>query len=297
MSNDAFNSFKSWAAVLLKEDGVNYAEKGSAVITLMADRYVEALDAGDQRKMDKYISGLMLRFWSSIGKTMMKSTGLQQEYDDYVSWLYEAIAYACKYRAWQNPEKHVNAQQAINQCIETIRHQHYYEFNLDKHRANFNAVSMDSEINDCLDSNGKATLADTLADEADLDWQASSAAGDYAHDLVQSYINRKKIVEAIILDTIAFNDVNRVVRKPVENIMEDGTKKKQIQVYKEFWPFRCVQILSKLPTTYPDYFNHTYRVNQVELDKAFEAIQKANNQRLYKYLRSTLEDARKVFIR
>jgi hypothetical protein len=285
---DSFNMFKSWAEVLLKEDGIDYTEKGSAVIDTMATRYVEALDAGDNRTANKYIAGLMLRFWNNVGKLQMKGSGLNLTYDEYVSWLYEAIEYACKYRAWLNPAKNVNAQQAINQCIETIRRQHYYEFNLDKHRANYNSISIDTP----LEGDGNSTLGDTIADSLEGDDHEYLESDLAARSIVQSYITRKKLVEAIILDVIAFNDVEKVTKKVVEGKDPDGTSRKFTQVYKEFWPYRAVQILSTLPATYSDEFGKKYSCNPVEFDKALAAIRSANNQKLYKYLYSTLADAK-----
>lgn len=286
--NEAQLIFKQQAQLLKTEDGVNYAEPGRDVIQLMLDRYCEAVDAGDQRQMNKYISGLMLRFWNKVGEMMKKNTGLPLDYDDYVSWLYEAIEYACKYRAWQDPTKNVNAQQAINMCVETIRKQHYYQFNLAKHRANYNAYSIDSQISD---DDGAPTLGDALVDEDDLADREHFEADATAKAIIQACINDKKLVEAIILDTIAHNNVERTTKKTVEYKDADGSTKKRVQVYREFWPYRCVQILSSLPETYTDYFGNKYVVNPVEFDKALEVIRNANNQKIYRMLRKCLSTA------
>ena len=288
---ETFSMFKEWAALLREEDGVDYTAKGNAVIDLMATRYCEACDSGNDRAASKYIAGLMLRFWNNVGKMQSKGSGINLGYDEYVSWLYEAIEYACKYRAWLNPEKKVNAQQAINMCIETIRRQHYYEMNLDKHRANYNGVSLDTPVDD----ENNATLGDTIVDEADLDGRELSESEEAARAMVQLYIDRKKIVEAIILDTIAFNDVDKVTRKVVEGKDADGNPKKFTQVFREFWPYRAVQLLSKLSDEYAEYFDQNYSINSTEFAAALAAIQKANNQKLYKYLDRTLADAKKVF--
>lgn len=286
--NEAQIMFKQQAQLLKEEDGVNYAEPGKEVIQLMLDRYCAAIDAGDQRTMSKYISGLMLRFWHKVGEMTKKNVGVPLSYDDYVSWLYEAIEYACKYRAWQNPEKHVNAQQAINMCIETIRKQHYYQFNLDKHRANYNTCSIDSQVSE--DDNAP-TLGASLVDESDLAERELFEADENVKAIIQGCIDNKKLVEAIIFDTIAYNDVERTTKKTVENKLADGTVKKYTQTYREFWPYRCVQILSSLPDTYVDYFGNKYTINPVEFDKALAVIRSANNQKIYRLVRRTLADA------
>jgi hypothetical protein len=300
--NDAYILFKKGAERLYLEDGVDYQEKGNAVVDLMADRYCAACDSGDEAAKDKYISGLMMRFWYTVGKTMMKSATLPLDFDDYVMMVYEALEYACKYRAWQPkiledgtkvPPKIGNASTAIHQCIETIRLQYHYDYNLDKHRANWDNISMDTPI----DSEEKSTIGDTLVDEDYEDTSNSNLGTSAAISMVQTYINRNKLVEAIILDTIAFNDVQKTTKQTVKDLDIEGNPRKYTKVYKEFWPYRCVQILSTLPADYATYFNRKYMVNAEEFDAALSAVRKANNQKLYRFLDRTLTDARGVFSR
>lgn len=295
-TNTIYNSFKSWAKILYEEDNVKYSEPGPEVIDLMATRYCEALDSGDERAKNKYIAGLMMRFWNAVGKILMKSPNIQLEYDDIVMWLYEAIEYACKYRAWLDPEKPnvKHAQQAINQCIETIRLQHYYDLNLDKHKANYGASSLEYDYNEGSQGEGKTTFGDILVDENDRDDTEANLSDYNVRMLVQGYINKKKLVEAIILDTIAFNDVYKVTRKVVKKTDSTGELQKHTEVYKEFWPFRCVQVLSTLPVDYDKYFSKKYKLNPVEFEAALNTIRGATNQKLYKFLSRTLEDAKSV---
>ena len=291
MLKQTFNTFKSWAETLKYEDGVDYAEPGREVIQLMMDRYCEAKDKNDSNNKNKYIAGIMLRFWHVINKLKEKSPIQGLDYSDYFAWLYEAIEYACKYRAWQNPAKNTNAQQAINQCIETIRVQKYYDLNLQKNRANVNTYSLDAEI----DADGKTAMMDTLVDEDAEMQNAYNEDAAAVYYLVQRCINKKKIVEAIILDTIAFNDVQKVTKKVVKGVDADGNPTKYTQRTSEFWPFRCVQILSTLPDNYADYFKKHYQVIEPELEAAITAIRSANNQKLYRYLAKTLDGAKKMY--
>jgi hypothetical protein len=233
----------------------------------------------------------MLRFWYVINKLKERSPITGLDYTDFMAWLYESIEYACKYRAWQNPARKVNAQQAINQCIETIRSQHYYDLNLQKNKANVNTMSLEETFED----DGKTTLLDTLIDENEIERTKQEEGSGAAHDLVQQCINSKKIVEAIILDTIAFNDVQKVTKTVVKGLDEEGNETKYVQHTNEFWPFRCVQILSNLPDDYASYFLSHYKIVEPELNAALAAIKKANNQKLYKYLDNTLSGARQMF--
>lgn len=286
--NIAFEQFKATAKRLKAEEGVDYAEKGRDVIQLMLDRYCLAKDTNDEHRKDLYISGLMLRFWYVISKLQARSPIPGLEYNDFMDWLYEAIEYACKYRAWQDPTKKVNAQQAINQCIETIRVQKYYDLNLQKNKVNQMTFSLDAEFDD----DGESTLLDTLVDEDAEAEREHQEGAEAAYALVQSCINKKKLIEAIILDTIAFNDVQKVHKKVVKGVDFEGNPTKYTQTSSEFWPFRCVQILSNLPIDYASYFKQHYQVVEPELEAAISAIRAANNQKLYRYLDKTLKGAR-----
>jgi hypothetical protein len=286
--NIAFEQFKVWANRLKTEEGVDYTEKGKDVIQVMLDRYCLAKDMNDEPRKNMYIAGLMLRFWYVISKLQYRSPIPGLEYDDFMGWLYEAIEYACKYRAWQDPTKKVNAQQAINQCIETIRVQKYYDLNLQKNKVNQMTFSLDAEF----DEDGETTLMDTLVDEeaeTKREFDESTAA---ANSLIQRCINNKKIVEAIILDTIAFNDVQKVHKKVIKDVDSEGNSIRYTQTSSEFWSFRCVQILSNLPVDYASYFKKHYNVLEPELEAALSVIRAANNQKLYRYLAKTLKGAR-----
>ena len=95
----------------------------------------------------------MLRYWGNIGKyyTSSKSSGFT--IDECYSWLIEAITYALKMRKWRNPHsplsKDKNApDKVINRCIYSRRKYYYYLSNLNKRKANFNSISIDSTSND-----------------------------------------------------------------------------------------------------------------------------------------------------
>ncbi len=290
MVNAVFEDFKVWAKRLKQEEGIDYAEKGRDVIQQMADGYCLAKDTNNELKKNMYISGLMLRFWYAVSKLQSRSPIQGLEYNDFIDWLYDAIEYACKYRAWQNPAKKTNAQQAINQCIETIRVQRYYDLNLQKNKANQNTISLDAEF----DADGTTSLIDTLVDEDAEDATHCREGADAAYSLIQKCIDKNKIVEAIILDTIAFNDTEKVTKKVVKGVDSEGNAVKYTRKTSEFWSFRCVQILSNLPNGYASYFKRHYNVIEADLEAAISAIKSANNQKLYRYLAKALSGAKEL---
>ena len=252
----------------------------------LADAYCAAADNGDEKLKNIYISALILRFWYTIDKMYKSNTVAPSlEYEDFFWWLYEAIEYACKYRGWQDPTKNLNAQQCINKCINTIKLQKYYDLRLDKRKVVNNCCSIDTPLGD---DSGK-TIGDMLESmESNDDYHAN----DNAIMLVQSYINRNKIIEAILLDNIAFNDVQKYSKKTIKTKNAEGEAIKYVEYSSEFWPYKLVQIVSKLPNTYKSYFMTRYEISEDKLTSILDVIEKANNQKLYRYLDKTLAELR-----
>lgn len=249
----------------------------------LADAYCDAVDSGNETLKDIYISALVLRFWHKIDKMYKANTVAPcLEHEDFFWWLYEAIEYACHYRGWRDADKKLNAQQCINKCIDTIKLQKYYNLRLDKNKTVNYTVSMDAPVGS--DSDDKAmTIGDML--EAEETWDDHSR--DDVMILVQNYINRDKIVEAILIDNIAFNDVQRYYKQTIKT--ETG---KYTDVSSEFHPYRLVQIVSKLPKEYKYEFMHKYKISEEKLDAVLAYVDKSNNQRLYKLLRNCLAELR-----
>ena len=283
------------AYILKQEYGIDYE---TANVNILADGYCKARDEDNDYEKDLFISALILRFWYVIGKLAEKSPNMGTDNTEFFNWLFEAIEYACKYRKWQDPENKVNAQQCINQCIETIRLQHYYQANLKKHKCNYNTVSLDAVYGD--DENG-TSLLDTIEDEDETSRTDSFLGARDTRNFIQRYINKKKIIEAIILDTIAFGDSQKEIKHTKKQINtyideetgEEKTEEEKVTTYtSEFWEFKCVQNLSKLAPEYANYFLENYDVKPEELFAALETIRKANNNKLYTYLRKCLDHCR-----
>lgn len=255
----------------------------------LADAYCDAVDTGDEVLKDIYISALILRFWYTIDKMYKANTVAPSlEHEDFFWWLYEAIEYACKYRGWKDPTKKLNAQQCINKCIDTIKLQKYYDLRLDKRKVVNHCCSIETPLGGDGDDAGK-TIGEMLEAETYVD---SCCADDDAILLVQSYINRNKIIEAILLDNIAFNDVQRHFKKNVKMTNTEGEVVRYTEHSSEFWPYRLIQIVSKLPDTYKTYFMNRYKISEDKLTAILEVINKANNQKLYRYLDRTLAELR-----
>lgn len=257
----------------------------------LADAYCDAVDSNNEALKDIYISALILRFWYTIDK-MYRANNVAPclEHEDFFWWLYEAIEYACKYRGWRDPSKKLNAQQCINKCIDTIKLQKYYELRLDKRKTVNHCCSFETPIGGESNDAGK-TIGDTLEAEECFDDYSTDAA----ISLIQDYINRNKIIEAILLDNIAFNDVQKHFKKTIKTLNDKGQTVKYVEHSSEFWPYKLVQIVSKLPTTYKDDFMKRYYISEEKITAILDVISRASNQKLYKYLKNCLAELRKSY--
>ena len=292
MASQLFNNFKNYATQLERELGIKYdAKPYKDTIRTMLDGYCKAMDEGDEHLKNLYISGLLLRHWDKVKKLALTCPNIDLQGEEFVEWVYEAIMYACKYRKWQKDER-VNAQQCINQCIETIRKQHYYNYNLDKNRANYNNASFDTPIGDEGNNGTQRTLIDTVADENAEREARMADSTTTARQIIQNFINKNKIVEAIIMDIIAFGDTEKVTKQIKQSVDENGEEIKYTTYTHEFWKFKAVQLLSNLSDDYQKYFIDNYLVKTPALDAALNVLKKANNSKLYKELNSALSYAR-----
>lgn len=294
MITQTFKNFKKYAGLLESELGIKYdAKPYKEVIRAMLDGYCKAIDEGDERKKNLYISGLILRFWDKVGKLEATCPNIGMHGEDFVDLVYEAIMLACDYRKWQKDEK-VNAQQCINQCIETVRARHYYEINLDKHKASYMTTSLETPMGDEGDNGVQKTLGDLICDEQ-AEAETNMTAGNVAaRHLIQNFINKQKLVEAIILDIIAFGDTQRQIKHVKKDFDEDGNQVKYTSYSTELWRYKVVQILSSLPENYFDYFVKNYEVKTEAFQAALNVLKKANNSKLYREVDSSLKTAKSI---
>lgn len=285
MLNDTKRDFTYLARKLTKP-----YEKYS--IDELADAYCAAIDTNNRTLKDIYISALVLRFWYVIDKLYKNNTAPCFHREDFFWIVYEGIEYACKYRGWKDPDKNLNAQQCINKCINTIKLQKYYDIRLDKNKTINYCTSMNTPI--CGKEGDEAkTLGDVL--EADNEFEVREDTADM-YCLVQDYIDRNKIVEAILIDNIVFNDVQKHFKKNVKTKDAEGNDYRYTEHSSEFWPYKLVQIVSKLPDTYKNDFLKRYRISEEKLTAVLDVIDRAPNQKLYRYLRGTLAELKLTYV-
>lgn len=281
--------YKHWADALYQIDGIKYdagasgSQEEKDVTRALIDGYCAAKDNNDELRQSAYISGLMLRFWYTIKQLKSKCNLPNHTEEDYHDWLHEAIELACHYRAWQQPEKKVNAQQAIRMCIETIRKRKLYKLSSQKRSGSVTIESLDRP----LEFDGTVSLIDTINDKEQELKVSMSDGTSRAIEMIQSCINQNRIEEAIILDTIAFNDTEKVEKTIVKKVLDDGSEMKQTITKAEFWDFKCLNILQNLPVDYFEYFCSKYDISEPSLEAALNALRSSSRAKLRKKLENT----------
>jgi len=282
----------------IKKDCEYYASRLGDYQAMSPDQlmngYVEALDAGAKLKQSEYLAAVVLRYWYTIGKKFLKDgKALKLEIEDCYTYLVEAINLAAKYRAWLNLEKNVNAQTCVLQALNTVYVRAYYIANLDKNSVNYKPnASLD--FSPTTESNSESVFADSLEDEAYSDQIAYAESAESAKNYIQRMIDNGKYVEAIILDQIAFGDTMREKIIKSTYVDETGEKIRVSEKQSEFWAHKLVKNLAELDDNYKKYFTETYKVALEPLNATLTKIGKANNQKLYRYMRACFANAQKT---
>lgn len=262
--------------------------------TLIADRYLQAVEEKNELHKNGYMAMLMLRHWKDISKlyNACKTTCNGLTMEDYVSVIHDRIIYALNYHAW-TIKPNLNAQQCINRAISTEKLNQFYFSNLDKNKANVGAISMEATKNS--DSDDKdMTIADSIADD-------STETVSAADSLIRFYAKKNKLVEAVILDTIAHGDsVTNTTEKTTFTYYEKDlvtNEYKEVECkgrigHSQFARLKTAKLLKNLPNNYEQTFAKKFSVPLDKASFAVNLIRTAQNPKIYKYLDNTLAELR-----
>ena len=110
---------------------------------------------------------------------------------------------------------------------------------------------------------------------------------------MQHYIDDNKIIEAIIFDTIAFDDCFRDSKSVKTAETEEGETVKYVVRSSEFKKTECKRCLSSLPEDYDEYFFARYSVDKDALEASLKTLRASNDQKLSRFIVKTLADAKK----
>jgi hypothetical protein len=273
MLQDMYKSYVTSASLLGDYNAMSKTE--------LANGYCDADDAHDEQKRDQYYSALMLRYWYKIYDFSNSSHSLKLELDDFASWVSESLNVGLKYRRWRDSSHPLytdpnGPDKIFNRSFYSTRQRWYKYFNQDKRRVDhFNSVMLEDWVEPVED--------DFMSSTSDIGRYADRVfyeSGNYStlemesstYSLVQHFINRGKILEAIIVDSIA-HQVNFDSKKGFDNK-------------------KVVKLLNSLDGKYISYFESTYRIDKFKINDAVTNIVKLPNRKLYKYIDNTLEDVR-----
>lgn len=306
--------------ISIEELANRYIEMTKLQNTIMSQCDTENISANSRHSYitasllrDAYMGALILKYWFLIGKmdTACKAIDFM-DFEDFYERAFYCIDTACFYAKWQIDDS-VNADQCIKATFSKRgAPELLYESNLKKNIANINKGNLDTIIN----PEKGTTICDTLSAETDPEKEMKIG---YASKFIQSYLDNDKVIEAILFDVIANQDVINEEKETTvkENIFynpnkpadekEDPILLDKTQYITEtsytasFWPRKAIGFLANLTkpenekefTNYKNTFMNSYKVSESILEAALQYIKKANNQKLYNILDKTLKSVDK----
>lgn len=253
----------------------------------LGNGYCDAEEAGDIVLRDGFFAALVLRYWYKIYKYAASSKSTRLELEDFLDWLIEAISLALKYRRWRDPSnklfKDKNAvDKVINCCCATVRNFYYQAFNKDKRKLNYLTASLETQIENAGDA---AIFENSFTEEPDA-----------AAEFINSYVQKDKLISAIILDNIAYFDAfkEKEFTRTVTslNAEEEPEQIKQKYVERTFDVGLLVKNLKKLNEGYFLGFMQRYHLSEAKMVSIEKGWKKLSKDQLTKEVNNTLLTAR-----
>lgn len=258
--------------------------------TALANGYCDADEAGDDIKRSQYLSALMLRYWYKIYEWYKNSSTLRLEIEDYVYWLADAFDLAFKYRRWRDPKDKLyndpnGPDKVFKKACATIRVRAYYNANLDKRKINYLVDSLDASIEACGDAveNNSKLIEDY-------------SKGSPIKDIIALLIKQNKIIDALIIDGIAFHNSTKVIKTVNKKVNALNEAEKSISYCHSFSQRLLTQHLKEIAGSSGlerknliSYFENSYDLNTSELDTAFSKITTLSSNQLSNKIKKLLD--------
>lgn len=300
----------------------------------LANGYCKADEEGDEQKRSQYWAALLLRYWYKIYEWIKNSASCQLQQEDFFSWLHDSLYDAFYYRSWwweyeavvrqgkfiewkldENGNKIPNehyykvdpsaADKSINYFCSARRGKEYQALNKQKRKSNVLRYSLDA----AQEENGDYILEQCGAVE-------QSKHHDGVKELVSNFVKRGRLIEALIVDGIAYQDSFKETEKShyettVEEVLDESTG--EVQIDEETGQPLTIEIKEKV-TDYDSvfderrlvrhlncvdddfmerYFNQRYEIPEEVSKEILEKLKKLNNARLYNYIRKTIINLQK----
>lgn len=297
------NDFRSCASSLRVTDEEtgrvkDYTELSKAEL---ANGYCDAEEAGNDFLMSCYVAAILLRYWYKIFEWISTCRSLGLKPTDFVDWLIDCWYDALYYRSWRplrkefgktgnyipNPQYRPDDPDAFDKSMNNFcrmkRAKMYQASNKLKRKGNYNAISID----DSFDENGYSIL-----DREGLSTQSKAYNG--VAEIVKSFLNEDKCIEALIVDGIANQDSwkqekEKVVETEIE-VDDDGNETEvtnKYYKYKNLFDARkLVKHLVNIDADFMQHFTEEYEVKNPNV--ILETLKNLTNGKLYKYIDKTL---------
>lgn len=266
-----------------------------------------------------YYSALMLRYWYKIFEWQKNSYTLNLDPTDFVDWLSDSLYVAFYYRMWRyeyqaivkegkfieykldkNGNKIPNLyyyiidpnapDKIINRCCGSMRGRVFQFHNKDKRKIDIQTYSLDSMI----DEEGDYAINYSGAYTED-----NRPYTHGAYSLVQMLLDRGETLEALIVDSIAYQDTFKkqkttIIKKEINNETGEEIKIKDVAVYNMFDPRKLVKHLNTIGEEFIYLFCQNYQITNTIGNTLLTNLKSLSNVKLYKIIEKTLSEIKQT---
>lgn len=269
-----------------------YCDADEALYIAEAQNNIKEKDLQENLR-SAYHSALMLRYWYKIFEWINTSASLNLEPEEFVDWLVDSLYVAFYYRVWRweheavvkngkfiswktdsngnlIPNKYYylkdpnSPDKIINRCCGSMRGRMYQYYNKYKRKSCVQTYSIENMIEDSGDS-----ALDYLGCVSDM----GTSSG--VNSIIESFIHRNELLEALIVDEIVNNDPFKLTKT------EEGKVSK-------FNPRLLVKSLNNIDKASIRRFISQYNVSKDKGESLFDMLKKTPSSKLYKCIKKTL---------
>lgn len=234
-----------------------------------------------------YFSALMCKY-SYMSVYMYEkrdSVSKRLEVEDFYGWVAESLLIGLKYRRWRDSspkfkELYTNpngAEVVFNQCFQSTRQRYNKHFNQDCRKVGYTNYSLDSLLDPSTKKEDGVKFEDIIYIKDN-----SFEGMDICKNMVQYYLKKGKVLEALIIDGIGCQDSFTTQRE--EDELGNVTKKESFNVAK------LVRYLKALNITMSSYYKDNYCIDENIISKEIVNISSLSKVKLNSIVRKTLDN-------
>ena len=249
---------------------------------------------------EHYFSALMCKYSYMITYMYSRRQSVLRrlDIDDYHDWVVEGLLTGLKYRRWRDPQfkdlynNPNGAEVVFNRCFYSIERKYYKYYNQDCRKLGYTTLSLEDEIDSNTNENNEGSDKIHLEDIVE-DSITNEIHPNMCRDMVQYYLNKGKILEALIVDGIGYH---ATFKETKSDVVEEVGGKKVNTFYKkkEFSPKEMVNHLVNLGPHFINYFHKNYNIQNDVLENCIKKIETTKRTKLYSIIDATLTEMKSV---